>query len=37
MIANSLETIVDVEDPMVVIEYLDVNGEEIYTAEFKAE
>ena len=36
-IANSLETIVDVEDPMVVIEYLDVNGEEIYTAEFKAE
>lgn len=37
MIANSLETIVDVENPMVVIEYLDVNGEEIYTAEFKAE
>lgn len=37
MVANSLKTYVEVEDPMVIVEYLDANGEEIYTAEFKAE
>lgn len=37
MVANSLKTYVKVEDPMVIVEYLDANGEEIYTAEFKAE
>lgn len=35
--ANSLKTLVDVENPKVVIEYLDKNGEMIYTTEFVAE
>lgn len=36
-VAKSIKLAVDVENPVVVVQYLDANGEEIYSAEFTAE
>lgn len=36
-LADALKLEVDVENPVVVIEYLDANGEEIYSQEYTAE
>ncbi|MBS6195756.1 MAG: DUF4854 domain-containing protein [Clostridiales bacterium] len=37
MVADSITAAVDVENPVVVVTYVDCNGEEIYTEEFTAE
>lgn len=36
-VASTLKTVVDVENPVVVVTYLDIDGNEIYSAEFSAE
>lgn len=36
-LVGTLKMIVDEENPVVVVRYVDVNGEEIYSAEFEAE